>query len=126
MDITLRPGQVTKCLGTIVVCLILAHVVGQICYLGFGHDYVYGLVPLFDLNREANVPTFYSALVLLFCSVLLRIVACTQKGTHRFLGWGVLAAVFLFLAADEVLAIHERLAEPLRSALDLSGYLRFA
>ena len=39
------------------------------------HDSLYGLTPLFDFNREGNLPAFYSACALLFAAVLLFVIA---------------------------------------------------
>jgi hypothetical protein len=38
----------------------------------------------------------------------------------------VLGIIFLFLAVDETISVHERLIVPIRTALDTSGVLYFA
>ena len=75
------PRSVARFLSAMIVCLLCAHATGLVMRLGFGHDSVYGLVPLFDVNVEGNIPTFFSvclglcnaALFARFCQIdLLR------------------------------------------------------
>jgi hypothetical protein len=68
-----------------------------------------GLVKLFALEEEANLPTFFSTLQLLLASVLLWWVSLIskQRGNHYSRHWQGLALVFLYLAADESAQLHE-------------------
>ncbi len=68
----------------------------------------------FNLDREMNLPTWYSALMLAFCAVLLGIIAAGKKteGNRYHHHWKLLATIFWFLAIDEVLTIHEVLIIP--------------
>lgn len=79
---------------------------------------------LFDLNGEQNLPTWFSTINLLTCSLLtLAVGIAKRKSKERFVvRWFVLAAVFYFLGFDEAFAIHEELNAPLRSALGLGGH----
>lgn len=75
---------------------------------------------LFDLDGEGNIPAFYSSFMLLDCAGLLGLIAATQKQSRDFRQWRFLAFVFLYLAADELLSIHEIFIIPdLRDALHL-------
>jgi hypothetical protein len=128
MDIVFESNRVTRFFAAIVLGLGLAHLAGQISTFALGHSYLFGLVPLFDVGREANVPTLYSSLALLFCATLLALIAYASKhrGQRNAIYWLGLAVIFLLLAVDETAALHERLIEPVRTALNLSGYLYFA
>ena len=66
------------------------------------------LTPL-DLAADSAIPTWYSSLALLFCSVLLAMIAAAKKrrGQGYTLHWSVLSGIFLLLSIDEVAAIHE-------------------
>lgn len=79
-----------------------------------GHDHLGGLLPLFSVRVEGNLPTFFQALLLAACALL-----CARKR------WLSLAAVFLFLAFDEASGLHEMMNAPLRDALGTSGLLHF-
>jgi len=128
MEMKFQPKKVALFLGIIIIFLILAHIVVKFSTFYLGHDTVFGIVPLFDLDKEKNIPTFYSSVLLLFCSLLLAITAFVtkKKGKHDFHYWIGLAVIFLFLSIDEFTTIHELLIEPLRSALNTSGFFYFA
>jgi hypothetical protein len=68
-----------------------------------------GVVPLLSLSYEENVPTFYTAVLLLACAALLSVVALgAKRGGERFVKhWWMLAAGFTYIAFDEVLQFHE-------------------
>jgi len=74
-----------------------------------GHTYLLGLVSLFNVGKEANVPTWYSSLALLLCSALFYAIASGEKAArarHAF-HWRALSVIFLFFSADEASSIHE-------------------
>lgn len=128
MTINLRPWIVSRWLLAAAACLIGAHIVLQFGFHRYlGHESVLGLVRAFDVDREFNLPSFFSGLLLLYCALLLHLVArisgrADPFGRHwRLLGW-----LFVFLAADEVLAIHERLSKPMQDLFDTSGLFAFA
>lgn len=107
--------------------LLALNVASHAVKFGCKHNYVFGLVPLFSFDGEANVPTFYSALSLLFSSILLLIISiCHKRQTASYIPWLVLSIIFLCLAIDEVGAIHEEFSAVLRSSLDTTGLLFFA
>jgi hypothetical protein len=83
---------------------------------------MYGMVPIFDLGREASVPAGYSALLLLTAAGLLALIARIERSREGRLWfyWAVLALGFVYLAADELVAVHEKLNRPLRDLLGVS------
>jgi hypothetical protein len=62
----------------------------------------------FDVNSERNVPTAWSACLLLGSSVLAAVVALRSPDSVDR-AWLLVAAVTAFLALDESLELHERL-----------------
>jgi len=91
-------------------------------------NYVFGYNPewtkMLNLDREMNFPTWYSAFMLGFSSFLLRAIAQGKAlENNRFSPqWKFLSTIFLLMAIDEVLCIHEILIIPdLRKALNLPG-----
>jgi hypothetical protein len=108
-SVRISPGTVGAILGTVIVLLVLADVAGQLSTYYFGHPAVLGLVELFDLDTEANMPSWYSASVLLICSGALAVIATAKRQlADRFAWhWAGLAAGFLYLSADEEAGIHE-------------------
>lgn len=68
------------------------------------------LISLFDFDAERNIPAFFSTLILLSSGGLLYYISKIEKikinsKFHR--RWYVLSCVFVFLAIDELLMIHE-------------------
>lgn len=66
---------------------------------------------VFDVDAEPSVPTYFSCVVLLTCSVALAVTAFvirSQGGTNHH--WKVLSAGFLLMSVDEVAMLHERTA----------------
>ncbi len=87
----------------------------------------YNFLLKFDLDAEVNIPTFYSAVVLLFCSIFLLIIAHEQKARGRnYRSWTVLSLIFLFLAFDEAAALHEILIKTFRGIFHTGGVLYWA
>lgn len=81
---------------------------------------------LFNLDRELNFPTWYSALMIGFCAILLRIIATGKKQQgDRYSGdWRLLSTIFIWMAIDEVVSIHEILIIPqVSDALKLPWFL---
>ena len=133
MDLVLKPGKTVRAMALIAICLILNHIGLRFMELYLGYDCASGLFRLycrmFTVNAEGMIPTMYSTVALLFCSTLLTIIALSKKKTsaNYFPHWLGLALIFLFLAMDEALEIHEHFAGPVRSALDItSGFFYFA
>ena len=127
MDIVLRPRKVALCFGLAVAGLTIANLFVQYCKFALGHETVYGLVDLFDVGKEANLPSTYSAFALMFCSLLLAFIGLAKKADRQPYRWHWLglAALFFFLAFDEGAVIHEKLIVRLREAYHLSGWFYF-
>ncbi|MBW4479378.1 MAG: hypothetical protein KME54_21630 [Tolypothrix brevis GSE-NOS-MK-07-07A] len=87
-----------------------------------------GLAELFNLDYELNFPSIYSALTLLFCSIILfAITSIKKKKDDSYTDyWRGLSIIFAFLAFDELTSMHERTIGPLKAALNTSGFLYFA
>jgi hypothetical protein len=106
---------------------LFANITGIISKFYFNHGQVYGLVPLFDFNTEANIPTFYSSLALISCSILLAFIFLAHKRQgSSYKPWRGLSIIFLFLSIDEIATIHEWVNDPIQQLLNTSGLLYFA
>lgn len=77
------------------------------------------LVKAFSVDRELNIPAFFSTMLLLLSSVLLACIAfLSYEGRLSSLRhWGVLALGFFWMTFDEMASVHERLIEPMRVLL---------
>ena len=124
LKILVSPRAVVKYLAIAVVFLTLMSTGIQIGKYVF--DYREDWTTMFNLDRELNLPTWYSSFMLGTCSILLRIVAVgkRQQGDRYTKDWQLLSLIFCLLAIDEVLSIHEILIIPeVSKALNLPWFL---
>lgn len=105
--------------------MVVAGLTVHIIRFGLGHPHALGLVRMFDLNQEANVPTWFSSILLAICSTLLTLTALFKwsTGDFWFRHWAVLAGCFLAMSLDEAASIHELTMKPLRETFGLGGLL---
>jgi len=115
--------QVSGLLAGATAFLVLLGTIVIVPKYMFGHDYVYGFVPKFDLDGEINVPTWFSSTLLLLAGLLLFYIGAASRREHDQWArhWSFLAWVFVLLSADETGGLHGLLSDPLRSAFHLSG-----
>ncbi len=127
INFEINPPKVFKILFWFIFFLLCMNLIGLILKYYYGIDSLFGLIELFDFNAEMNIPTFYSALTLIFASFLLFIFALIKKRLKEsYFHWLGLAFIFLFLSIDEMVALHERIMWPVKELLNTSGILLFA
>lgn len=139
MEISINPKGLFLKLFRVVLFLLVLNIISiliNIYYVQpraedlkivFGFNYIKFLVDLFDFNLEMNVPTFFSALLLILCSFLLFLISKSERFIHKkYVAWYGLSAVFLFLSIDEMTSIHELLISTTKAQLNVSGLFFFA
>ncbi|NES79772.1 MULTISPECIES: hypothetical protein [Okeania] len=106
-QITISPFKIAKYLTFGVIFLTICSIAIQIGKYIF--DYREPWTRLFNLDREMNIPTWYSALMLISCGLIIRgIFAIKKSQSERFWRkWQILSIIFFLLALDEVASIHE-------------------
>lgn len=122
--IAISPRTVARNLTIGVLILGAIGTAVQICKYVF--NYRADWMGTFNLDREMNLPTWYSALMLAFCALLLRAIAQGKKTQHDryYRHWHLLSIIFWLMAIDEVLTIHELLIIPdIAKALKLPWFL---
>ncbi|MDH3223276.1 MAG: hypothetical protein OEO23_06130 [Gemmatimonadota bacterium] len=126
-SLAINPAGIWLALGGIAALLVMASLGFSAAKNWWWNADPYGLSGLFRLNAEGNVPSFFSGLLFLLNSGLLAAVAWARwgDGWRRWV-WGFLAALFMFLAFDELFGVHEALIEPMRQAWELSGLFYFS
>jgi hypothetical protein len=124
MDIVVSRAQLRPLLAGVMAVIVAAGVAVEVLKPIYHWQSQSGLVPLLSLSYEHNLPTFYSAALLLACSLLLSLIAAgARKNGERFVpAWWVLAAGFLYISLDEVLSFHEEASQ----WLSLDGVLHFS
>jgi len=130
IKITLSPRNTVMWLSAIAIVLVVAHLITigmPYIFKGFEHGLVRLLFSLFFIDGEGNIPALYSTWLFLINAVLFLVVwkAARLAGDTQKI-WLFLACVFIFLALDESISIHERLIDPLREALGATGIFYYA
>jgi hypothetical protein len=111
-------------LAAIILTLLVGHLVGMVFIYVFGHDYVFGLVPLFSLDGEGNIPAWFSAALLFVSAQLLFLTGTAERRAgNPWMGWMGLAFIFAFLAVDELSAFHEKIGWAVGDRVGAEGLL---
>lgn len=80
----------------------------------------------FDLNNEDSIPTWFQGIQLALTGLVALAYARFDPPRLRW-GWLVLGAAFFAMSLDELVSMHEQLADPLREMLEIdSGPLFYA
>lgn len=104
LDISARRTATRLALGLFV--LLTLHLVAAFAHLVL-HRRFEAFTVLFDMDLEANLPTFYNSLLFFLCAAIAWLKGRGRTGVLRR-GWLVLTGAFLFLGVDEGSQIHEK------------------
>ncbi len=117
MSIDISPRRVFLCLIAVSSGLVVLHIVGQVSRLCFDHGNLKGLVALFNLEDEYNIPSFWSSVQWLIAGTVACGVTLCERGrkTTYWVYWGAIAAMCVLFAVDETVQLHERLGAVLQS-----------
>jgi hypothetical protein len=112
----------------------LALAIGALVVLSTAAAWAYSRWPeahrahrLFYVDLETNVPTWWSAMLLLASASTAGLLAraAYRTGDDRWLDWLTLAVLFVAMASDEAASLHELLQKPIRAALGSETWLRY-
>lgn len=108
--VSLRPTTLFRALVAAAVVLVLLSVISDVLFLTW--ERAGRAFQAFDVNRESNVPTWWSSfqvgLLALLCLHLARRDRTRPGG--RPLAWLLCGAVLLCVSVDEVAQLHEQLS----------------
>jgi len=107
--ISLTPRLIRNLLTAITAGFLVAHSIVQVGIYGFGAKKHW--LDSLNMDRELNLPTLYSSALLLIAALLMRRLG---QSSDRIASqdWRLLSKIFIFLALDEALQIHEILIIP--------------
>lgn len=129
----IKPRVILRYLAACIVLLIAAHLVGLALINKFPkRQFANTINRLFNLDLEANIPTFFSAMLIIVGAVLLFFIS-TQVARHK-MKWKSLGFIFIFLSVDEAAQIHEETIYVIRKYLlfgatgldDFDGFLTYS
>lgn len=78
---------------------------------------------MFQITSEYNVPTFFSSFILVLAGAWLFVIARISRQYKAH--WFLLGVVFIFLALDESLLIHEGISRLTRENVEIEGNLSY-
>ena len=105
----LTPRSVRNLLMAITAGFLVAHCVVQVGIYGFGAEKHW--LDSLNMDRELNLPTLFSSGLLLMAALLMRRLGHNSNPDAGD-DWRLLSKIFIFLALDEALQIHEILIIP--------------
>lgn len=93
----------------VITLLALLGSAGEFARLALGFESLLGLVRLFGLGQEANVPTWFSSVILLAAGVLAGLVGALERDRDHMAArrWACLAVLLGLMSLDETATIHE-------------------
>ena len=120
--------KVAISLLSIAFVLIILNIIALTFRVAYGHPHVYGFVPMFDLNQEANIPTLFATLLHLFSGFCLYTIYKAKQQANDLSAnkWRYLAFIFFYVGTDECVSLHELSMAPVRNLVDAEGLLYFA
>lgn len=123
--ISISSRKVVRFLAFVVLGLLSFSLLGQLSKVLWGgdHQWIVPLAHVFDLDREKNLPSLYSAATLFTCAFLLAMITWVKRQNRdRYVWhWGFLSFIFFLLGTDEWTSLHEKTIEPLRAMLGSNG-----
>ena len=105
----LTPRSVRNLLLAITAGFLVAHCVVQVGIYGFGAEKHW--LDSLNMDRELNLPTLFSSSLLLISALLMQRLGHNSNPDATD-DWRLLSKIFIFLALDEALQIHEILIIP--------------
>ena len=127
MIIEFAPGKTLKVLLTIIFILLIGNFITIYLLPIIDYNYNNSIIRLLNFDTEQNIPTMFSFLILGFSSILLlHIAKSNKKNNLDFKTWLFLGFVFMFLAFDEALSLHEVLSSIMNKLFGLEGLLYYA
>ena len=107
--IPVTPRSIRNLLTAITAGFLVAHSVVQVGIYGFGAEKHW--LDSLNMDRELNLPTLFSSALLLMAALLMQRLG-QSSGRIAARDWRLLSKIFIFLALDEALQIHEILIIP--------------
>ncbi len=127
LTLHVAPGKTAYVLAGLAFIQIIISLAYHFGYHIGGYTDIPGMSK-FHLDREANIPTYFSGLLLISVAALLGLIALQKNNQQDKYKrhWAMLSVIFLALSFDEVASIHELLVVPMRSLFGASGIFYFA
>jgi len=128
MNLTINRKQIVKALSVTALVVIILSLLTVISTYVFNRGRLLGLIPMFNMDREANVPTLFAVMLLfaaagLFYLLSRQLIASSDRFSRHVT---LLSYIFTFMAVDEFTSIHELLLNPLGALTPKTGIFHFS
>jgi hypothetical protein len=121
LRLSISVRRVVQGMTVLILAFSLLSFIGQMVseFVIPDNDYVERIAHWLDVNAEASIPTWYAAVALMSCSVLLAIVALAARrlGRPYPLQWALLSIGFALLSLEEIIGVHSQATKVLRSVV---------
>jgi len=125
--LNIKPKRLARVLIYVVIFLTFIYIVSGVLEKMLGVESVAtkSLYYAFDMDGEDNIPSAFSFIILVLSAVLLIFIGkiTAIKKNRKF--WLLLSFIFLFLACDEFMQIHEALGMYLKDSRGSVGGSNF-
>jgi len=109
--------------------IICSSLILQVVAVTHGADHIFGLLPLLNIDREGNIPAWFSSFLLASAALIAWSLSVQlQQGEPRhpgIIGWRVTSLLLLSMSMDEVGQVHERVGDFVQPFLPDVTYLHF-
>lgn len=127
MKLFISSRKVLRILLLTIFILLIGNIVTIILLPVFDYNYNKSIIRLINFDTENNFPTLFSFLILSISSILLFFIAKMNKeANYDFKYWLFLGWVFMFLAIDEAISIHEIIGGIVQRTFKTDGIFYFA
>jgi len=123
IDINIK--KVAHFLFWFLACLIAVNLLFLVSKYHFNLSLPVSIYNLFNFDREANIPTLFSVLLLLFSGIAFLLNRFFEQDKKLFKGWAIISILFLYLSVDEGSQIHESIMDIIRIFYHGSGAFYF-
>lgn len=117
-----------QCISFIALLLFIFSILGQFYRYFFNAGQERYITHFFNLDKENNIPTYFTSVLLLLNSALTLLIAATNRKikVKYSRNWYLISLLLFIMSMDEILMLHEQLSTPIRNLLHTQGFFYFA
>lgn len=124
MNMCLQPKKIVLFLVVTTAVLTVLHIWSCMPVVLAGRSYP---ITYFNFDREGNLPTLFSTLLLLGCAALTFVIASAERALgKKAWQWWLLSFSFLCIGLDETMMLHDKLSEVVHQSFQTTGIFYFA
>jgi len=113
MVLAINVKKIVRAMIIAVLIITLVSFAARVAMYMWGVEGYLQPLRIFDVGEERSIPTWFSSMQFLLCSMLLAVVAVDkkQRSDRYSLHWSALSIIFLLMSLDDVASIHEAIGQ---------------